>query len=173
MDQFFFSSPAQQSGSEIQGLHSVCMTDPPEPVARVAMAMGAVYPQPLSFEELLASMGDRDALRGILFMLISSGFAVFHTYRPDPPRRLSAHPCANPLARWESAHTGIVTWCNHQPRNLDGTTRALLGMLDGTRDFEVLVSALAQVEGSPPMEQIRELLPQVLAHLSRAGLVDA
>lgn len=66
MDRFLFSSPARQSKGQIEGLNSVCMTQAPEAVARVAAAMGAVYPQPVAFDKLLESVGDREALRGTL-----------------------------------------------------------------------------------------------------------
>ena len=67
MDRFLFSSPARQSNGQIEGLNSVCMTEAPEAVGRVAAAMGAVYPIPVAFDKLLESVGDREALRGILF----------------------------------------------------------------------------------------------------------
>jgi len=172
MDQFYFASSAREANGQIQGLHSVCMKNPPEPVARVARAMGAVYPQPLSFQELLAPAGDPDALRTILFMLVTSGFAALHTHRDKPPGPLRSHPRANRLARWESAVMGVVTWCDHQPRALDSLTRALIDLMDGTRDFDSIAKHLARAQGAPPVEEVRARLPEVLTALSHAGLLE-
>jgi hypothetical protein len=173
MDRFLFSSPARQSNGQIEGRHSVCITDPPEPVARVAAAMGAVYPLPVAFDELLESVGDRDALRGILFALISSGFAAFHSHRLAPLEKLNPRPRANRLARWESSHHGVVTASDHTANKLDGITRALIELLDGTRGFDELAAGLVQVEGAPPPEGIRAQLPHVLEHLWHAGMLES
>ena len=84
MDGFLFSSPARASEGQIEGLHSVCIKSPAKPVAKVAAAMGAVFPRPVSFEKLLEIVKDREALRGILFAMISSGFAALHKYGLPP-----------------------------------------------------------------------------------------
>jgi SAM-dependent methyltransferase len=173
MDRFLFSSPARQSNGQIEGRHSVCLAEAPEPVARVAASMGAVYPLPVAFDELLESVGDREALRGILFALISSGFAAFHTHRLAPIEELNPRPRANRLARWESSHRGVVTASDHTANKLDGITRALIELLDGTRDFDGLAAGLARLEGAPPLEGIRAQLPHVLDHLLHAGLLES
>jgi SAM-dependent methyltransferase len=172
MDRFYFSSPAREVDGQIQGMHAVRMADAPEPLKQIAVAMGAVYPQPLSFDELLPPVGDPDTLRSILFMLMTSGFAMLHSHRAVPPGPLSARPRANPLAKWENTVTGVVTWSNHQPRALDTTTRALIGLLDGTRDLDAIATDLARAEGTPPIEEIRARLPHVLGSLSHAGLLE-
>jgi SAM-dependent methyltransferase len=172
LDRFLFSSPARQSEGQIEGLHSVCMIEPPEPVARVAAAMGAVYPAPVAFDKLLESVSDREALRGILFSLISSGFAAFHTHGVAPPENVSPRPRANRLAQWEGARTGWVTYSNHSANQADGVVRTLIGLLDGTREFDDLAGGLARLEGAPPVEEIRARLPQVLTHMAHAGLLE-
>jgi SAM-dependent methyltransferase len=172
MDGFLFASPARPSQGQIEGLHSVCLAEAPEPVARIAAAMGAVYPLPVAFDELLESVGDREVLRGILFALISSGFASFHTHRRAPAEKLGARPRANRLARWQSAHTGKVTFSGHTSHKLDSVTRALIELLDGTREFDGLAAGLAQLEGAPPLEDIHARLPHVLEHLLHAGLLE-
>ena len=174
MDRFLFASPARQSDGHIEGRHSVCLAaEAPESVTRVAAAMGAVYPLPVSFDELLESVGDREALRGILFALISSGFAAFHTYRFARAESRNPRPRADRLARWESARTGTVTFTDHTANKLDSVTRALIELLDGTRDFDELAAGLAQVEGAPPLEGIRAQLPHVLDRLLHAGLLES
>ena len=173
MDRFLFSSPARQSEGQIEGRHSVVISDPPQSVARVTAAMGAVYPLPVAFDDLLESMGDREALREILFALISSGFAAFHTCRLAPVEKLNPRPRATRLARWESSHRGVVTASDHTANKLDGMTRALIELLDGTRDYEHLAAGLAQLEGAPPLAGIRAQLPHVLDHLLHAGLLES
>jgi SAM-dependent methyltransferase len=172
MDGFLFSSPARQSNGQVEGLNSACLAEPPESVARVAAAMGAVYPQPVPFDELLESVGDREALRGILFALIGSGFAEFHVHDFAPRASVGPRPLASRLARWETAHTGSVTYSRHTVNKLDGIVRALIEQLDGTRDLDELAAGLAKVEGAPPFAAIRERLPEVLAHMRRTGLLE-
>ena len=172
MDRFLFSSPARQSKGQIEGLHSVSMTEAPEAVARIAAAMGAVYPQPVAFDKLLETVEDRDALRGILFTLISTGFAEFHTHSLAAVENVGPRPRANRLARWEGAHTGVVTYSNHTANKVDGIVRTLIELLDGTREFDDLASGLSGVEGAPPLEEIRSRLPEVLAHMAHTGLLE-
>jgi hypothetical protein len=56
---------------------------------------------------------------------------------------------------------------------LDAITRALIELLDGTREFDDLAAGLAQLEGAPPLEGIRAQLPHVLDHLMHAGLLES
>jgi len=172
MDRFRFSSPAKQSKGQIEGLHSVCLTEVPDAVARVATAMGAVYPHALAFDKLLESVPDREALRGILFAFISSGFATFHTHGDAPVYSASPRPRASRLARWESATTGVVTYSNHTPNKVDGMVRSLIGLMDGTRDCEELACELVRVEGAPPLDEIRARLPQALTFMANSGLLE-
>ncbi len=158
MDRFLFSSPARQSKGQIEGLNSICMTEVPEAVARVAAAMGAVYPQTVAFDKLLESVPDEETLRGILFTLISTGFAAFHTHGFAPVGSVGARPRANRLARWESARTGVVTYSDHSAKKVDGSVRRLIELLDGTRDFEELAGELARADGAPPLDEIRARL---------------
>jgi len=172
MDRFLFSSPARQAKGQIEGLNSVCLTEVSDTVARVAAAMGAVYPQPVAFDKLLESAPDRESLRGILFTFISSGFAAFHTHCEALAESVSLRPRANRLVRWESAHTGVVTYSNHTPNKVDGMIRSLIELLDGTRGVEELARELARAEGAPPVDEIRARLPQALTHMANYGLLD-
>jgi SAM-dependent methyltransferase len=172
MDRFLFSSPARRSEGQIEGLNSVCLADPPPAVARVADALSAAHPLPVAFDKLLESAGDRQALRGILFTFISSGFAAFHTYAFAPMESAGPRPRASRLARWESVRTDAVTYSNHTACKLDVMVRTLIELLDGIRGIDDLAAGLARLEGAPPLHDIRAQLPQVLAHMSRAGLLE-
>lgn len=172
MDRFWFSSPARQSDRQIEGLNSVCLADAPEAVRRVALAMGAVYPRPVAFDGLLELVEGREALRHILFALISSGFAAFHSYGRAAAGHIGPRLKATRLTRWESSHTNVVSYSNHTANRLDGLVRALVGLLDGTREIDDVASALARVEGAPPLADIRERLPGVLRHMLQSGLLE-
>jgi hypothetical protein len=138
----------------------------------VAKALGKVFPLPVSFDDLRKQVEDRDELRRILFTLISSGFALFHIHPFTPPGKLAPRPRANRLARWESAHTGVVTYSTHTANKLDGLVRALIELLDGTRGFEEVASALSKVEGAPALQDIRVRLSEVVEHMWHSGLLE-
>ncbi|MBS1859619.1 MAG: class I SAM-dependent methyltransferase [Acidobacteria bacterium] len=173
MDGFSFCSPATRSEGQIEGLHSVSITEGAEAVTRVALAMGSVYPMPAAFDELLPFAGDRETLRGVVFTLIASGFASFHVHDFRSMQGVNERPRANRLARWEAQRLGMVTYSNHMPFKTDPIVRTLIGLLDGTRDLDALVAGLANVEGAPPVEAIRGHLPRVLDHMARTGLLEA
>jgi hypothetical protein len=50
--------------------------------------------------------------------------------------------------------------------------RTLIELLDGTRGLDELAAGLARLEGAPSLEDIRAQLPNVLAHMSHAGLLE-
>jgi len=172
MDRFLFSSPARQSEGQLEGLNAVSITTAPEPVARVAAAMREAYPLPVGFGKLLECVEDREALRGILFALIGSGFAEFHIHDFAARGTVGPRPRSSRLARWESARGNVVTYSNHTALPLDPMIRALLELLDGARDFEGIVSGLARVEGAPPPDEIRAGLPPILVHMAGTGLLE-
>lgn len=173
MDGFLFSSPAKPVEGQIEGLNSVRITAAHEVVTRVVTAMGEVYPLPVHFDELVAYAGDREALREILFALVSSGFAEFHVYDFPCEESVSEMPRAARLARWQADRSEPVVCAGHGVVQLDDTGRALLLLLDGTRDFEAIARALSEAEGAASLEQIRELLPDRLAWLAGKGLLEA
>lgn len=172
MDRFLFSSPAREVDGQIEGLHSVSMSPPQGAVARVVAALGEAYPRPVAFDDLLPRAGGREALREILFTLIRSGFGDFHLHTPASAGSISERPRASRLARWESAHRGAVTYSTHSALQVDGIFGTLFELLDGTRDFDQIVSGLSCVEGAPPVEEIRARLPRILHHMAQTGLLD-
>ena len=111
-------------------------------------------------------------LRGILFTLISSGFAEFHGHDFTSRTSVTARPRASRLARWESDRSDVVTYSDHSVLQLDPMTRVLIELLDGTRELEEIASGLTQVEGAPSIEEIRGRLPQILGHMAGTGLLE-
>lgn len=173
MDQFLFSSTARKSGGQIEGLNAVRITAAHEVVARVAEAMGEVYPLPAAFDDLLPyADDDRNSLREILFAMISSGFAEFHIFDFPCEETVTGRPRASRLAQWQAARSGPVTCAGHGAAQLDDVAKALVGLLDGTRDLDSLARDLAQVEGAPPLHEVRKLLPERLGWLARMGLLE-
>lgn len=173
MDRFLFSSPAKSGpDGQVEGLNSVRITAAHEVAVRVAAAMGEIYPLPAAFEDLLPYAGDREILREILFALISSGFAEFHVFDFPCQEDVTVTPCATRLARWQAALGDYITVTGHGAVQLDTVSRALVGLLDGSRDVDRIAAELAQVAGAPELEDIRELLPQRLEWFARMGLLE-
>ena len=65
-----------------------------------------------------------------------------------------------------------MTYSNHTVLELDGIVAALIELLDGTREFDDILSGLALTEGAPPIEQIRARLPHILSHMASTGLLE-
>lgn len=172
MDRFRFASPARKSDGQIEGFHSVCLKDLPQPVARVVAALGEAFPQSVEFDDLLGRVKDRGALRGILFTLVTSGFASLHVRKFPATKASLARPRATTLARWESRHAGRVTYGNHTPHDLDPGLRTLIDLMDGSRDVAGIASELSKVEGAPPVDAIRARLPDVLKQMAETGLLE-
>lgn len=172
MDQFLFSSPAKiGDDGHVEGLNSVRITAAHEVAARVAAAIGEIYPLPAAFADLLPYAGDRETLREILLALISSGFAEFHVFDFPCQEDVTAKPLASRLARWQAARASYITVTGHGAVQLDTVSRALVGLLDGSRDLNSVAVELAKVEGAPPQQNIREVLPQRLEWFARMGLL--
>ena len=88
-----------------------------------------------------------------------------------PPR-----PEASALARWQLRdEPGRVTNLRHESIQVDGELgRALILLLDGTRDRAALASEPALVDAFPPETTTEEMLASIetnLVHLGRAGLL--
>jgi hypothetical protein len=169
LDQSGFSASARQSPAEVEGLRSPELQ---QAAARVGKALRSVYPLPVAFERLLEYTAGRDALREILYAMIGRGVAQFHVHHFASSVSVSARPRSSRLARWESARTGVATYSTHTALKLDSIVRELIHLLDGTRTFEDIVGALAQVEDAPTPGEIRARLPKILERLAATGLLE-
>jgi SAM-dependent methyltransferase len=118
----------------------------------VLVALAEAWPRALAFGELAGRAGEllgeaveEALLADILFSLYGGGFLELHLLPPACTGRVSERPVALPLARREAALGPLVT--NAQRRVLrleDEAVRALLRLLDGTRDHAALREALAR-----------------------------
>jgi predicted O-methyltransferase YrrM len=173
MDRFLFSSPARELEGPTDGLDPDSIPGGQPALSRMAASLRDVYPLPMTFDGLLAHFADRAVLREILFVWIRTGFAKFHVYDMAPREGVSSRSRSSRLARWETARSGVVTYQSHTVLKLDGIVRALIEMLDGTRDFDDIVTTLSLMEGAPPASEFRARLPKILRHMARTGLLES
>lgn len=90
-----------------------------------------------------------------------AGMVALHGHRPRYSGVVTAHPVASPLARAQAARGATVTTPFHASMQLSDAERALVRLLDGTRDREQLAA-----QGSPPEE-----LERTLDRFAKAGLL--
>jgi len=125
------------------------------PLAKAALHhLGTVWPRPVPFGELLTAArslaragngeeGDAADLRELLARGFAAGTIDLHTWAPPVAAAVSPRPVASPVARYEIMRWQRVTTLYHKGLELrDATARALLGLLDGTRDHEALAECL-------------------------------
>jgi SAM-dependent methyltransferase len=172
MDHFLFSSPARQLENQIEGAHNVRIDDPPPVIASIAAALRAAYPLAVPFDHLLVQAPNRNALREILFALVRSGFAEVHVHDFTARNPVGMRPKISRLARWEWERGGPVTYSNHSAVTLDAIVHELMGLMDGTRDLDAIVSALLSKGVTKPEEDLRTRLPRILRHMAAQGLLE-
>jgi hypothetical protein len=135
------------SGLELQ-------TNVPE-IKLALYELGRVWPEALRLDDLADRVSERlgstreagELARSLLDSGAGAALRVRAT-RPSSVRAPSARPSTTPLARLEAARAGAVTNLHHEPVNIDVPFhRALLSLLDGSRDRETLARLLSdQIE---------------------------
>jgi hypothetical protein len=117
--------------------------------------LGRVWPEALRLDDLAERVSERRgsalapaALASSLIDSAASAAVRVRATRPRSVRAPSASPYTTPLARLEAARGGAVTNLHHEPVNIDVPFhRALLSLLDGSRDREALARVLSdQIE---------------------------
>jgi methyltransferase-like protein len=176
------------------------------PVTKAAMlCLAQRWPLGFAFADLLAASraqlqgGSADAsdagteardeaqLANEMMKCYGVGVIELHVREPSLCRTLSARPVASPLARLQVDRGRPLTNLRHEPVRLDEANRRVLRLLDGTRDRDALVAAMAglarqgvlqvQHEGEsmtdgPILEGIlRAALDESLPQFARAGLL--
>jgi SAM-dependent methyltransferase len=172
MEGYLFSSPARQGEGQIDGANGVSIPDPPPAIMRVGAMLAAAHPLPVAFERLLQAVPDRKSLRELLYALIASGFAEFHIHDFASQRQWSDRPRTSRLTAWEVARGNSVTYATHTSLKLDPIVHNLMRLMNGSRDYEALVTAFAQTDGAPDEEEIRAKLPGILRRMVATGLVE-
>jgi hypothetical protein len=95
----------------------------------------------------------------------------------DPPRLTEIpgeRPLASAVARWQAARGATVTNLEHEPIQIaDAAPRALLELLDGTRDAQALDAAIgAALEVDEPVAR-RRRIDRYVRQFARLGLLIA
>ncbi len=173
MDRLCFSAPFQIVDGHIEGGHGVRIGAKQPAVEAVARSMGARYPLPVSFQELLPNAGSAEELRQMMLVLISVGFADCHSYRFPCQDSVSQRPRASALARHQAQSSLQIANLVHTLVDVDEFGRRLLLLLDGTRDHATLAQDLAAGPNPLSSEEIGELLAARLQILAALGLLEA
>lgn len=93
-------------------------------------------PLPASEEE------GRKSLRAALLQLSLSDLVELHVRPPKPATEISRQPVASPLARLQASSVARVTNLRRRSVDLTDFERAVLLLLDGTRDLDAVTEAL-------------------------------
>ena len=122
--------------------------------------------------------GGRAALAVELLHLYAAGIAELRAWDPEPSATISERPMVSSLARLQARRGGEMTTLLHQPLRLDPVERALVPLLDGTRDLATLGAALAATgiaaprhgaDRAPVRSEATETLRSALRRLAKAG----
>jgi SAM-dependent methyltransferase len=145
------------------------------PAAEAASkALDEVWPAALSFEELLAAVADDDAiLTDIVLAHYACGRFELRTEAPHFARWVSERPQASAVARAQARTAQFVTNLCHTPVRLDDDwSRALLQLLDGTRDRGALLAAMRAAAGERANEVHESDLESSLERLAAIALLE-
>jgi SAM-dependent methyltransferase len=148
-----FGTPAPETFITPRGVTATVS----EPLARSAMScLADAWPARLPFDALLEAAWRRlglaggtpgadtgaDRLAAALLQGHLSGVIELSIRPARCAARLTRHPLARPLARLQAEADDTVTNLRHDNVQLNATARSLLRLLDGSRDFAALCSAM-------------------------------
>lgn len=172
-----------------------------DPLPKAALlALSGAWPRSLSFDEILAGArrilgrsaaegteGDAGDLGELLLGAFSGEMVHLHAVRPRVAPAPGERPLVSPVARRRALEDHRVPNLRHDPVHLDdGLSRAMVTLLDGTRDREALLrdlaaraveGGLAVAGGDPPRDaaaaaaRLAPLLEDSLRGLARVGLL--
>jgi methyltransferase-like protein len=167
-----------------------------EPLLKAAhLCLGEVWPDALSFEELLrksqailpgrkAAEEDAQMLMEAMYVLTSSGVAAFAAWPPAVTTEISSRPEVSALVRQQAQSGPIVTNQLHQAVRLeDEKVRRFVQLLDGTRSVEAIVLEMGRILESMPItadgnsaeaedgSSVREEVERSLTVVSKLGLL--
>ncbi len=84
----------------------------------------------------------RESVRAALLQLSLSDLAELHVRPPNPATEVSQRPVSSPLARLQAAKVARVTNLRRRSVDLTDFERAVLLLLDGTRNLDAVTEAL-------------------------------
>ena len=109
----------------------------------------------------------------MLVNFYSDNFLELHTHVPRLAWTVSERPVASPLARNLLKTSPILPTLLHTTVQLDAVEQQLLPLLDGTRDEDALLDALAKTDVEDASSLSRDNLEHLLAGLMHHGLLIA
>ncbi|MGA2252662.1 methyltransferase domain-containing protein [Terracidiphilus sp.] len=174
------SSPGEAAGATRFTLSSGARTDINHLAAvAVLCALEAAWPLALNLDELCrqtAGSGftpDETGLRLILRLVISQ-LVELRAWNVPAVRVISTHPRVSACARQEGRIHARTSTLLHTTVALENPRfRALLGLLDGTRDRKTLADALQAAFPGEPRDGLEQGIESGLQFLLRAGLLEA
>lgn len=188
MPAFLFSAPIREATPEtnedlplFKGVRGQIRTSHAMTQA-VCRHLGEVWPYRVSFDELLEIArahhdGDTAELLGAMLLnFYADGFIHLHRIEAPLVADVSAQPEASALARLQARHSDTVTTMLHTTLKLNNDThRRLLLLLDGTRDHEMLLTAMnAEINGEADASLFTEEdLAVILHRFARHGVLIA
>ncbi len=126
-----------------------------------------------------ASDEDIATTKAYIFQLFSAGFVRLRKYQPAFKIEVGSFPQASAFARWQIENGGssvtILTGANLTPEN--EASRALITLLDGTRDRGQIVEAMKEMFDVPDAERtdfetgLASLIEAELNKFANAGLL--
>ena len=145
----------------------------------VMLSLSEVWPQALSFPELLAAAcrltgepPDAEGLRRILMSTFGAGVIELHSRPPRCVAGVSQFPVASELVRSQVRRGRCATTARHTTIEAkDQNIRLLIGLLDGTRDLAALTRELAPHSGLPEAELAEGILKNLTVLAGLGGLV--
>jgi methyltransferase-like protein len=173
------SDLTDHSPVEFTGEHGKIL-EAANPLVKIAFAhLGAHYPQPVSFDELLDATNrrlaeskceaiDKDAREKnaeMLCLMLLSAYSTstveLLTHAPKFVIEAGAKPCASRLARFEIERGNNLPNLRHDTVRVEGKLAAhLLSLLDGTRDRAALIG------------EMRSFISGIAARLDESGAHD-
>jgi methyltransferase-like protein len=145
------------------------------------------WPCAVRFEEVLsearASLGKTDPgtvndharqLAEALLAAFKAGVVYLHTVPPKVVNKVSEKPLCSRLARLQIEQGDTATNQRHQTLPFtDEISRALVRLLDGTRDFDDLIRSLEQLRPPPSADQktFRKQIQEALQNLIRLAML--
>jgi methyltransferase-like protein len=166
MPGFLFAAPGRRlENGQIEGARKVCITTSNEAAIGVATVLGAAYPLPVPFQQLVPIAGNAEMLGQMLFEMMLLGFVDLHVFDFPCRRTVTERPRASRLVRYLAARLKVVTGACHIAMNLDEISRRLVELLDGTRTYGQIAAAL-------DVENAREALGPCLERMASHGLLE-
>ena len=190
---FVFKSPARRAPNVFRTL----TTDSPV-IARALAALSHRWPSTATADELIDAACSDDAPReavasavlNSLFRLMTAGMLQLSTVPVHAGRADATHPLGWSLARADAGRGAAETVSlHHVPVPLDGPSRTLLPLLDGTRDRAALVQCVLELmnQGSIVLQHdgeavadpevtrkaVTELVDSTIARLASNALLSA